>query len=877
MKTWKVTVIALSLCWLMTAFAVNPPELVMGVGSVSHTPAGNCTNGAQVTFTATPTPSTATNWSSLPTWTATDGSFPNTNPGLTAIWQSPSGRGGIAVITATKGSSSATNEITFVAVQSVSHSTNLYCGAGDQVTFTAGPSPSGATFPSGSPAWTASDGSFQGNNSGASIVWQAPTGRGGSATITAICGLPLVSTSITFVAVASLDGATGSVVAGTSLLYTATSDPAGHEDLISWEVNGQVMAVHVGSYTLVATPGDYKVEAFYGSSIKSVDVTGVQVKELQYQLGTNWPTMPATVYCKDGEAFNFRVQPDPTNAAWPAGKPAWSMSVTQNVANVAEASGTFSAPGTYTVSAECGNTKSGNVTPLKITVTPDTTNILARGGVAEFGLTNTVLGPGREAWRIDPTNGVNFTTGSGWAKVTPDDTTGAVYTVTAWCVDNTDVSDEAIVNVFKIEIKDGEDDTQAPGQFVGVGNTLQFQAKIMPPSDGEYKWRITRGKKNADIEGVDDDKKVTVKGLEASRNENDVTTIKLRFKPTGAINWLSPVFHDFNVLDVNITPGSTNIAASGGVAVFGLTNSYVGPGGLAWSSSSTNGITWDVSMDTKRLTVTPDGTTGKTYTITARCLDDTNITDYAVLNAYKIDSIAVATNPLDRTRTIIGVAEDVDLYIHPAIATSVWTVSSNGSLSMPVGDHTLLTAPINSNNICTVTMTFGNFSCSKTFNVREPTTVISAPIYTVFHYPIGNGAAGMWLRPVVGPLNVCLSKVAIYEGVADATNRTGYFAARPPINHDAAAGANFAISLNQQNEWHANYDKAELYDQTPPWTNGSFSWKIPATWAVDPSIINTMKYGGWIQSFSIDSTGTVTVTKFGHWVTRTTNDVINAQ
>jgi hypothetical protein len=59
-----------------------------------------------------------------------------------------------------------------------------------------------------------------------------------------------------------------------------------------------------------------------------------------------------------------------------------------------------------------------------------------------------------------------------------------------------------------------------------------------------------------------------------------------------------------------------------------------------------------------------------------------------------------------------------------------------------------------------------------------------------------------------------------------------------------------------------------------PWTSGGFMWNVPAQWKIgDNGTTNTIT--GWIQSFSIDGNGTVTIQKFGNTITRNTNDVVN--
>ena len=70
------------------------------------------------------------------------------------------------------------------------------------ITFTA--TPNGATsFPDDLPVWSASTGSFIGGNSGAQVTWQAPSGSGGQATITATCGSSSVSETVTYVYIAA--------------------------------------------------------------------------------------------------------------------------------------------------------------------------------------------------------------------------------------------------------------------------------------------------------------------------------------------------------------------------------------------------------------------------------------------------------------------------------------------------------------------------------------------------------------------------------------------------------------------------------------------------------------------------------------------------
>jgi len=112
-----------------------------------------------------------------------------------------------------------------------------------------------------------------------------------------------------------------------------------------------------------------------------------------------------------------------------------------------------------------------------------------------------------------------------------------------------------------------------------------------------------------------------------------------------------------------------------------------------------------------------------------------------------------------------------------------------------------------------------------------------------------------------------------------ATNAMGYFAntntwPADNLNH-STHGANIWRALNENNSI-AAMDHASSGTCNPPWSSGSFTWPIPVGWRVGNSPVTNIM-SGWSQNFLIDASGTVTVQKFGHSVTRTTNDVITTQ
>jgi hypothetical protein len=56
-----------------------------------------------------------------------------------------------------------------------------------------------------------------------------------------------------------------------------------------------------------------------------------------------------------------------------------------------------------------------------------------------------------------------------------------------------------------------------------------------------------------------------------------------------------------------------------------------------------------------------------------------------------------------------------------------------------------------------------------------------------------------------------------------------------------------------------------------PWAAGSFTWPITVVWRIPGGPTNVLQRTD--QTFSIDANGNVTVQKYGHTVTRNTNNV----
>ena len=88
------------------------------------------------------------------------------------------------------------------------------------------------------------------------------------------------------------------------------------------------------------------------------------------------------------------------------------------------------------------------------------------------------------------------------------------------------------------------------------------------------------------------------------------------------------------------------------------------------------------------------------------------------------------------------------------------------------------------------------------------------------------------------------------------------------------------IGLDYDNHWKGDYDWATSFGWPPQWTNanfsgGSYAFVIPANWRVGSGPTNSMT--GWNQTHNLSGNGTMSVTKFGHTVSRTIGNSYSGQ
>lgn len=258
------------------------------------------------------------------------------------------------------------------------------------------------------------------------------------------------------------------------------------------------------------------------------------------------------------------------------------------------------------------------------------------------------------------------------------------------------------------------------------------------------------------------------------------------------------------------------------------------------------------------------------------------------------ETLHPALTDTNLARTKLGVGEQVTFWFDPTIPNLVWpdilwdtTMGSVGTTE----DGTMMyfTAPSNAAK-ATITITVKGQRLKERFTVVEPSGIATNTyIVNAFinppnqgFYP-GESGAGMYLRVYIAPTDVSFYRLQCLEIGLNATNVTGYFTNNPPWNtanlSHIGHGADVPFKIDPDNSWEhgtpgRDWDQASWhnYDPPPAWSAGSLKWNIPGAWSIANSgIWHTNMF--WDQNFTSDAAGTVTVTKFGHTVTRTTNNV----
>lgn len=271
-------------------------------------------------------------------------------------------------------------------------------------------------------------------------------------------------------------------------------------------------------------------------------------------------------------------------------------------------------------------------------------------------------------------------------------------------------------------------------------------------------------------------------------------------------------------------------------------------GGLGKLGS--NGILWVVLPTHSKVAATPSG--GQFYV------------GGATATPYKLVSQCVSPIPADRSRTTIGVGEQVNLSFSPTLPTNaVWSTTA-GSLSYITNTSTQFTAPDGPTNV-TVTAAVGGTPFNIPFDVIAPTGMVTATIIGTNHYPVGWVGAGMTNRLTFFPTNVSFYRVQIIESTTFPTNIMGFF-----TNYDIGP-----LTIGSDLIYYDNTIEDHVsssYQLDPPIYPGSFELNTPIAWSVEGSSeTNSMSPFNRVARL-LDGSGDFSNTKYGITITRYTND-----
>jgi hypothetical protein len=178
----------------------------------------------------------------------------------------------------------------------------------------------------------------------------------------------------------------------------------------------------------------------------------------------------------------------------------------------------------------------------------------------------------------------------------------------------------------------------------------------------------------------------------------------------------------------------------------------------------------------------------------------------------------------DQARTIVGIGE-LSSFVVSDVAGGGWR-SADGTGTTVNSVTFRWTASKAGTNKITYTAADGTTS-SVTMTTKAPESLSGKKDSDITTYPVGAQGAGMELTIIVAPTTVSFQALELMEDTCSASAISGYFTKHAPPAHDAAAGAGSWRSIGPQNDVS---DTADSSGQPSPWSQGSYTWAIPARW-----------------------------------------------
>lgn len=204
-------------------------------------------------------------------------------------------------------------------------------------------------------------------------------------------------------------------------------------------------------------------------------------------------------------------------------------------------------------------------------------------------------------------------------------------------------------------------------------------------------------------------------------------------------------------------------------------------------------------------------------------------------STFNISSETVATQPSSRTRTTIGIGEEVNLSTNPSTSVS-WSIDGDdghkGTLSNSSGSTTKYTACDRAKSVTIK----GRNSCGNddtiTFTIVEPSSGRFHTDTDVSQITSTHAVAGFRAPPTMMPKTVSFYNCEMREGVCMSTS-SGPLAQRPEIQHqDTGSWVSFTSTVGSDGTVLSTSDtvSASMPRSLFPaggTTNGNFLWPIP--------------------------------------------------
>jgi len=217
------------------------------------------------------------------------------------------------------------------------------------------------------------------------------------------------------------------------------------------------------------------------------------------------------------------------------------------------------------------------------------------------------------------------------------------------------------------------------------------------------------------------------------------------------------------------------------------------------------------------------------------------------------------SNPAGKNdRTTVGIGELSSFVVQDVAGGSWKSADGKGKAGNSVSFQ--WTASAAGKNTITYTAADKTTS-SVTMTTEVPSKLSGKKDKDITTYAAGTQGAGMELTITVSPTTVSFQALELMEGTCDASAKSGYFKTHTPGPHDAAAGAGNWRQVGTANDVS---DTADSSDWPSPWSQGSYTWKIPANWRLAGAKTSTAFSATNDQVVTITGAdGTTTVSKLG--------------